>query len=143
MFQKILLCSDGSENALRAARVAAELTKKFDASLTVLHVFEIPPALMSVEPWMGDPSMFAPPQREVQDAVACRTGRILEEENVKYEDRHEIGNPTNEILRVAEAGEHGLIVLGSRGLGGFQRLMMGSVSDQVLHHAHCPVLIVR
>ena len=143
MFKKILVGSDGSDNAIRGAHVAAELAKKFDSELTVLHVYEFPPALMAVEPWVADPSMFAPPQPEVQNSVARRTGRAIEEHGVKYEDRHEIGHAAQELVRVAETGKYDLIVIGSRGLGGFQRLMLGSVSDQVLHHSHCPVLVVK
>lgn len=143
MFKKILLGSDGSDNALRAAHVAGELAKKFGSELTVLYVYEFPPALMAVEPWVADPSMFAPPQPDVQNSVARRTGRILDEFGLKYEDEHEVGHAAQEIVRVAEAGKFDLIVIGSRGLGGFQRLMLGSVSDQVLHHAHCPVLVVK
>src|SRR5215217_3626943 len=48
-----------------------------------------------------------------------------------------------EILEVAEEIEAGLIVIGSRGLGGMRRALMGSVSDSVVRHAHCPVMVVR
>ncbi len=54
-------------------------------------------------------------------------------------DRHR----AQQIVRVAEEVEAGLIVMGSRGLGGVKRALMGSVSDSVVRHAHCPVLIVR
>ena len=53
------------------------------------------------------------------------------------------GKPEAEITAVAEEIGAGLIVVGSRGLGGLRRAMMGSVSDAVVRHAHCPVLVVR
>lgn len=51
------------------------------------------------------------------------------------------GQPAEELLRAAKDAD--LVVVGSRGLGGFKRLMLGSVSDQVVHHATCPVLVVH
>jgi nucleotide-binding universal stress UspA family protein len=53
------------------------------------------------------------------------------------------GRPDTEIVRVAEEVGAGLIVIGSRGLGGVRRALVGSVSDSVVRHAHCPVLVVR
>jgi nucleotide-binding universal stress UspA family protein len=53
------------------------------------------------------------------------------------------GTPTAEIVELAEELEVGLVVIGSRGLGGIRRALMGTVSDSVVRHAHCPVLVVR
>jgi nucleotide-binding universal stress UspA family protein len=54
-----------------------------------------------------------------------------------------VGRPDAEIVRLAEGIQAGLIVLGSRGLGGVRRALMGSVSDSVVRHAHSPVLVAR
>ena len=54
-----------------------------------------------------------------------------------------MGRPDVEILAVAEEIGAGMVVIGSRGLGGVKRALMGSKSDSVVHHAHCPVLVVR
>ncbi|AHY48029.1 Universal stress protein family [Rubrobacter radiotolerans] len=54
-----------------------------------------------------------------------------------------MGRPDAEVVALAEEIGAGLIVLGSRGLGGMKRVLMGSVSDSVVRHAHCPVLVVR
>jgi nucleotide-binding universal stress UspA family protein len=53
------------------------------------------------------------------------------------------GRPDREVVHLSEEIGAGLIILGSRGLGGVRRALMGSVSDSVVRHAHCPVLIVR
>lgn len=53
------------------------------------------------------------------------------------------GNPADMILEMAEIKEPDLLIMGSRGLGGFKRAMLGSVSTKVLHHATCDVMIVR
>jgi len=54
-----------------------------------------------------------------------------------------VGNPDEEIVALGEELGAGLIVVGSRGRGGIRRALMGSVSDSVVRHAHCPVLVVR
>jgi nucleotide-binding universal stress UspA family protein len=53
------------------------------------------------------------------------------------------GRPDREVVHLSEEIGAGLIIMGSRGLGGVRRALMGSVSDSVVRHAHCPVLIVR
>ena len=54
-----------------------------------------------------------------------------------------MGKAAAEIVELAEELGAGLVVVGSRGLGGVRRALMGSVSDSVVRHAHCPVLVVR
>jgi len=144
MFSKLLVCSDGSEHALHAAAAAAQIAARFGSEVTVLHVFHAPTSLA----YVADAPEFSVdlgPEANgaVQNAVARRTGRVLEEAGVAYTIRQEIGAPAQVIVETAERGRYDLIVLGSRGLGSFQSLLLGSVSDQVLHHAHCPVLVVR
>jgi nucleotide-binding universal stress UspA family protein len=55
----------------------------------------------------------------------------------------EFGIPDTAIIDLAEELGAGLIVMGSRGLGGVMRALMGSISDSVVRHAHCPVMVVR
>ena len=56
---------------------------------------------------------------------------------------HTAGRPDAEIVALAEDLGAGLIVMGARGVGGIRRALTGSVSDSVVRHAHCPVLVVR
>lgn len=146
MFAKILLASDGSEYALRAAKAAAELAKALNASVTLLHVFTMPSVQMTVPGAPGvdvDPAAFSTYVEQVQDAVAKRTGKVLDEAGVPYTTLLEAGHPAEVIVRIAEDDGYDLIVMGSRGLSAIQSFLLGSVSDKVLHHAHCPVLIVK
>lgn len=142
MFTDILLASDGSKCALKAAAAAADLASKFSARLTVINVFE---PYQSVGPYgevvFGgmDENYIA----ETQEQAISHAGRVLDEAAVPYRCRPVIGHPAAEIVRVAEEEGCDLIVLGSRGLSGFKSLLLGSVSDAVTHHAHCPVLIVK
>lgn len=143
MYNTIVFASDGSENALRAAKVAGEIAEKFGSRLVMVHDFEIPmvPALGDgVMTWV--PLEAEPPSHEVQEAVVQHTRSALKS-SLKVEDRREIGSPASKIIEIAEQEKADLIVLGSRGLGGVGRFLLGSVSDRVLHHAHCSVLIVK
>jgi hypothetical protein len=70
--------------------------------------------------------------------------RSLRDEGVEVGDAHlGLGDPDKEIVKFAEDAHADLIVLGSRGLGRLRRALLGSVSDSVVRHAHCPVLVVR
>src|SRR3954452_11309834 len=140
---KILLATDGSDESDLAATTAAELAKSTDSELDVIYVLE-------VEPWNL-------PQRELVEYP--QRYEDLKEEGRRIRDRHvekieagggsvsnahlATGNPADQIVAYAQDEGAGLIVMGSRGLGGIRRALMGSVSDAVVRHAHCPVMIVR
>lgn len=146
MFKRILLASDGSDYALKAAQAAAELAKGLGATVTVLHVFTMPSFQHSIPGVPGaetDPGALNVYIEQVQDAVAKRTGKVLEEAGVPYTNLFEVGHPAEVIVRIAEDDGYDLIVLGSRGLSEIRSFLLGSVSDKVSHHSHCPVLIVK
>jgi len=142
MFTHILLASDGSECALKAAESAAAIAARFDSSLTILNVYH-PQAITApfeapVSICMSDATIAA-----LQDEAVCRAGHVVRGYKIKYQIRKEIGIPASEIVRFAQEKSCDLIVVGSRGLNAFQSFLIGSVSDGVMHHAHCPVLVVR
>ena len=124
-----------------AARTAADLAHKTDSELHVFHVLALPLET-------HDPSSFEP---EVLARLEQRERRTLEDVVEKIEvsggevegSHLKAGRADAEIVALAEQIGAGLIVMGSRGLGGVRRALMGSVSDSVLRHAHCPVLMVR
>jgi nucleotide-binding universal stress UspA family protein len=68
----------------------------------------------------------------------------VKQEGVSVAEAHLVrGRPDREVVYLSEEIGAGLIIMGSRGLGGVRRALMGSISDSVVRHAHCPVLIVR
>ena len=142
MFTNILLASDGSECALKAAAAAGTLASKFTARLTVINVFHPIPAYGPFREVVNS-DLHERYVRELQEHAISPVGRIMEGMGVPYQSRREIGSPPAEIIRVAEAEGCDLIVLGSRGLSDVKAFLIGSVSSRVAHHARCPVLIVK
>ncbi len=139
---KIVLATDGSEDAAAATRAAVDLASRSGSELHVMHAFEfIPPReYMSVALRLHSPSDFS------------RHGwRLLDEQVERIEEaggavagvQLKTGSPVDQILYASEELEAGLVVVGRRGLGGVKRLLMGSVSEGVVHHARCPVLVLR
>jgi nucleotide-binding universal stress UspA family protein len=148
MFSKILLCSDGSESAGAAARMGASIAQKFHSTVLLVHTYD--PTITAYPAFGGGGWEFAASQDgldakavEAQRAILDHTGRILSEVSLQYEPLLECGPPVETIARVAAQHQVDLIVLGDRGATGIESFLLGSVSEGVLHRAHCPVLIVR
>lgn len=147
MFTRILLCSDGSEHAMTAAHATAELAKKFGSEIVLLNVFN--PSVVPV-PFVGLPeaSIFTATNmgcyaEQVQEEIETATGEVLTQHGVTFRARRELGHPVDRIVSIAQDEKVDLIVMGSRGMGAWQSYLLGSVSDGVIHHAHCPVLIIK
>jgi nucleotide-binding universal stress UspA family protein len=145
---KILLATDGSEEADLALTTAADLAKSTNSELHVAYVF--PTAVQRPFP---NPILARPAdemEHELEEAMHQAESFLdkqverIKEEGVEIAETHLVrGRPDREIVHLSEEIGAGLIVMGSRGLGGVRRALMGSVSDSVVRHAHCPVLIVR
>jgi nucleotide-binding universal stress UspA family protein len=144
MFKRILLCVDGSERSLGAARAAAELARTQQAALAVLHVVQVP---RDAAAFPGAPSIpeaaLAQYVRALHDAVIERARPVIQQAGVPFEVIEETGDPVPVIVRTAETRDFDLIVLGSRGLGEEKAARLGSVSDGVAHRSHCPVLLFK
>ena len=141
-FKRVLLAADASEGADRATEAAVALAAHFHSTLTVLNVYQPPGLLGEVANAYAE---FYPEEQEkrVMQAVETRMKAASEQSGIPCTLRQEKGHPAETILRVAEEGKADLIVIGSRGVGGFAALLLGSVSQNVATHAHCPVLVVR
>ena len=151
---RILLASDGSESAAHATEVAVELSKKTDSELHVLCVDE--DATASLYPQAADTAWvvqedLAPIEEQQGQQFEQVARQTLDAEVQKVravggtvaQAHLRMGTPAAEIVELAEELGVGLVVVGSRGLGGIRRALMGSVSDSVVRHAHCLVLVVR
>ena len=146
MFDKILLCSDGSDTALRAAETAAALAGRLGVELTVLHVAHAPamlPSSLTMLPTSTSPMIIAQLLEDNHESARVPTVAILEEAGAPFNFVETSGDVADAILRYAEEGGFDLIVLGSRGLGAVKSFLLGSVSNRVTQQAPCAVLIVK
>src|SRR5215217_5084632 len=125
---RILLATDGSEDAAFATRTALNLANKTGSELHVVYVEEVPRRLS----YSKSPSLEEMIDPEFEEQMR---------KHAQADPR--FGRPYAEIVYLAEELEAGMVVVGSRGEGGVRRALLGSVSDSVVHHAHCPVLVVR
>src|SRR5262249_23476378 len=139
-FRRILLASDGSEGAGKATQTAVEIAQKFHAALLVVNVFEGVPIYPDVVTEYFTPDVIA---EQVRKVVKETAEKAATEAGISFEMEQVHGDAAETIVRYAENYGCDLIVLGSRGMGAFKSLLLGSVSDHVAHHAHCPVLVVR
>jgi nucleotide-binding universal stress UspA family protein len=135
---KVLLATDGSSEAQLAATTAADLATTTDSELHVVHVGEWTPTFLAQTE--AEPAELQREARRHLDEVVRR----VEEVGGTVEEAHfREGWAAEEIVDLAESLGVGLIVMGSKGRGRIRRALMGSVSDSVVRHAHCPVTIVR
>jgi len=143
---KILVATDGSEEAQLAAETAADLAESTGSELHVAVIFQ---ESANVHPFYEVRFPRAAEQlrqqaREEILKLLDQQVKRLEETRVDIVEAHlRTGAPNGEIVALAEEIGAGLIVIGSRGLGGVRRALMGSVSDSVVRYAHCPVMVVR
>jgi nucleotide-binding universal stress UspA family protein len=138
---KILLATDGSTDAILAARAAVDMSNRTGCELHVVHAWQaIPP--------YAYPSLttewYVPPYEEAARKLLAEQVERIEEAGGVVVQAHPVrGRPADAILDLGEEVGADLIMVGSRGLGSVGSLLVGSVSEGVVHHASCPVLVVR
>ncbi|MBL7163487.1 MAG: universal stress protein [Anaerolineales bacterium] len=139
MFKNLLLAFDGSEHALKAARLAGEMARSSDAELRIVVAYDPLPA------YLGEPDFQHVVSARLRHAEAVLQKALEHVGKIPKELKTEIleGPPAEAILAVAETRGNDLIIIGTRGLGRLSGLLLGSVSQKVVAHAQCPVLLVR
>jgi nucleotide-binding universal stress UspA family protein len=141
---RILLATDGSEEAELATLRAVDIAEKTDSELHVVHVGVVPIFLQSYPGTLGyERKLYEQIEDTSRELLRKQTLRVKAVGGAVAGTHLRMGAVGLEIVALAEELGAGLIVMGSRGLGGVRRALMGSVSDSVVRHAHCPVLVVR
>jgi nucleotide-binding universal stress UspA family protein len=142
MIETIVVGTDGSHTAAVAVSEAVELAKSLGARLHVVSAYQ---PLSGVRVAGDDPELAAAaagPTVEV-DAVLERAAGSAHAAGVQADCYARKGDPAEAILDVADEQRASLIVVGSKGMQGARRFLLGSVPDKLSHHAPCSVLIVR
>ena len=136
----VIVGIDGSEQSMEALQFAAEEAKLRHVPLRVVHAFEVPITGAWTAGAVIDPEPFEQIARNLVDNAITALGSDLE--GVAVVER--VVEPGGVVTVLMDgASKDDLIVVGSRGLGGFKGLLLGSVSHQVALHAPCPVVVVR
>ena len=134
---------DGSDHSVRALEWAANEAAVRHAPLTVLTVHAVPQSGWTGSPIIvpQDPEDLEKERLAVEEMAFKVTRQLGKARPASVTVRAIIGFPAQELIEASRKAD--LMVVGSRGAGGFAKLVAGSVSDQVVHHAHCPVVVVR
>jgi nucleotide-binding universal stress UspA family protein len=137
MFKKILVPVDGSDESRKALELAKGIASSGQTNeITLLYVMN--PVFLAVAATPGE-EKFVSAVPEILEEMA----KLLADTPVAVERKALEGHPARTILETAKEGQYDLIVMGSRGMSRLAGFLLGSVSDAVVHHAHCPVMIVR
>jgi nucleotide-binding universal stress UspA family protein len=141
MLSKILVPVDGSEYSLRALDTAIYLAKKIDANITAMHVIEnLPTVYVESQKVLND---LLAKYRAESENILDKCKQIAEKSGVKIETVIAEGDAASNIVIYARNRGFDTIIMGSRGVGRFKEMVLGSVSNKVLHHAKCSVMIVK
>ena len=142
MFENILVAVDGSKHSDAAFDVAMDISQKYGSQVFVLHVFQ---------GGTGPGTLVSP---GFEDDMRAIGQQILDSYEAKVKERRdslqknvrmllEMGDAAQKIMETASKIKCDLVLIGSRGRGGFKELLLGSVSHKVTNHASCPVLVVK
>jgi len=139
LFSRILVAVDGSESAKKAFEKSIYLAQKCNSKLDVIHV-------VLDYTYGGDSAATFELIEELKEngmkiLEQCKSHAI--KNNVLAETILEVGDHAQVIIDIANKNNYDLIIMGSRGMSAFKELLLGSVSFKVMHHARCPVMVVR
>ena len=145
-YKNILFCTDFSENAQFALPFAVDLTKKYGATLHVIHVYQEPGHIAEFEissnikmDWIRVAHLMG---TEMEKRLNALCERVTQELGACQSELSR-GRPHTEILRYAKEAKIDLIVMGSHGLSGLEHVLFGSTAERVLRESPCHVLVIR
>jgi nucleotide-binding universal stress UspA family protein len=141
-FKKILVATDGSENARRAASYGVNIAKATGAEVHVLYIISTQHAV-TTRTVMGWSEAFEEYLANKGGVAIADVEKLGKEAGVKVEPVFLKGIPADKILEYAEENNIDLIVMGTHGLTGIKRFLIGSVAESVVRHSKAPVMVIR
>ncbi|MUP44538.1 universal stress protein [Gramella sp. BOM4] len=141
--KNILVPTDFSDQAEKALKVAAQLAKKFDGEIYLLHMLELP--LQLIDP-VGGSSHNLPEAIFFMKLAHQRFAKIMKEpylEGIKVYETVEFHRAFDGIMEIGKEKNCDLIVMGSHGVSGFQEMFIGSNTEKVVRHSEIPVLVIK
>ena len=137
MFERILIAVDGSPQSEKTILVAVDLAGRYGSAVTVVHVREY-------ERYEGSDVDLGPPvtAEDLVEGVLARFRAAGVDARGEIR-RVSFGHTAQQIVEVAAGSHADLIIMGSRGMTEWKSLLLGGVANKVVHHAVCPVLLVR
>ena len=147
MIKKILFPTDGSEFSKKALSHAAEMALKFEAQVLAVYVYELPGevadiigAYNSTFSYLGE---IENNLRQYGDKILKDTLESFKEAGVKAESLLLKGEPGTAITDTIDTENCDLVIMGSRGMSTIKSILLGSVSDYVMHHSKCPIMLIH
>lgn len=145
-FEKIVVAFDGSKDSIRATKLACSLASKYDSEVIVAHVYGSP-----VIGFSASSGMPIPDYRDLEEAAKDTAKKVLSrgvqaasEEGIKAKgELIESSSVVEALVEFASKEKADLIVVGTRGMTGFKKLILGSVSSGLVSHSPCPVMVAR
>lgn len=140
--KKILLPVDGSVTCFGAFDYAKNLAQHFDAEIILLNAQDISPSFV----WLNDPMLAANTQydpKKIASEIVDKAARYFDELDIRITKMTEIGEAAHAIIDVADREEVDVIVMCTHGMSAMKRFLVGSVTNNVVHHAHVPVLVIK
>ena len=138
----IVVGVDGSEVSRMAARGATDMARHWKAKLIIATVVRPPEGWWGIGGQPPTPEALAEAITKGQEDVLGALEDELDLDGIDYELTGELGDPTNKLLEVCEDRDADLLVIGRRGAGLAERVLLGSVADRLAHHSKIPVLII-
>ena len=141
MFTNVLVPVDGSDNSYRALDAALHLSEKLGSSITVVNVMEqVPITHIESEKLLSE--LLEAYKKENQE-ILSKCSNIANEKGLSIKTLLLQGNPASVILDYSKKENFDLVIMGSRGMGKFKQLILGSVSSKIVHHSPCAILLIR
>ncbi len=133
---------DGSDGSDRAAEHGAAIARHWDAELLLVTVVRTPEGWWGIGGAPPTPEALSAALVEGQQKILSDTESHLDLDGVNYRTVEELGDPVSRLLAVCEINQVDLLIIGRRGAGIAERVILGSTADRLTHLASCPVLVV-